>query len=169
MKKGILAADAVELLIKLFFVFTFAIFLYVVSYSYLKEPVNIANLESYLLSRNLLYSDSCLAYSDEVKIYPLQVDVKKLSDERLNACFSKETMGFRVTLYDKKGREVKSAKSLTVKQEGLLTRGTKLLYPVCNSVPQYKCSIRKDLVLYNAKEDNLAQGFLVTEVVNFVG
>ena len=98
----------------------------------------------------------------------MHVDVKKISDERLSSCFSKETIGFRVALLNLDGNEVKSAKSLTIKQQGFLTKGSKSDYPICESIPEYKCSTRKDFVVYHNNRD-IKNGVLVTEVVNFVG
>ncbi len=164
MNKKADGGNFLQLFIKFVPVFIVSGIIAIVAWNYLNEDINTHNLETYLLTKDLLYSDSCLAVSDK---NPLVVDIKKISDERLASCFNKNNMGYRVTLLDKDKNEIKTAKSLTVKQEGYLVK-TKKGYPVCKSIPEYRCSQRTDPVLY-LSDDEKKFGFLVTEVINFVG
>lgn len=168
MKKGaLIIGDFLGMILEFIPVIIVSIFILFVAFAYLNEKIDIHNMEVFLLSRQLLYSDSCLAFSDDYRVFPMNVDTKKLVDERLGSCFSKSSMGFRLTLFDDQGREIKSAKSLTLRQEGYLTRGATVDYPVCKAVPEYKCSKRKELVVYHT-ENSIKSGFLVIEVVNRV-
>ena len=166
MNKRADAGNFLQFFIKFIPVFIVSGFIAIVAWNYLNEDINTHNLETYILTKDLLYSDSCLALSDS-NVHPMTIDVKKISDEKLASCFTKSNMGYRITLLDKDKNEVKSAKSLTVRQEGYLVK-TKSGYPVCKSIPEYRCSQRIDPILYSS-DDNKKLGFLVTEVINFVG
>ncbi|HLC86501.1 MAG TPA: hypothetical protein VJG30_04405 [Candidatus Nanoarchaeia archaeon] len=168
MKKGaLIIGDFLGMILEFIPVIIVSIFILFVAFAFLNEKIDTHDIEVFMLSRDLLYSDSCLAFSDDYRVFPMHVDTKKLDDERLGSCFSKSSMGFRITLLDSQGREVKSAKSLTLKQEGYLTKGASVNYPVCKAVPEYKCSKRKELIVYHT-ENKIQSGFLVIEVVNRV-
>lgn len=157
-KKGIF--DILEIGIYMFFVIAVSIFIFLVAFKYLNEKIDTSNLEINLLTKRLIYSDSCLAYRDEVRTYQGVVDLSKLSFNRLNSCFSKETTGYSINIMDINGTAIKSANNLNLKQAAYL--------PVCKTVPGYECLKKKNLVSYY-DGIGIKTGFIVIEVINFVG
>lgn len=156
-KKGLF--NVVEIIVYLTFVLVLAVFIYLAAFDYLNEDINTTNLETFLLLKKLTYSDSCLAYSDDLRIHQNIIDLKKLNSERLNICFTKKDFGYFIKLLSKDGNAIKTASNLDDRQEAYL--------PVCKTTPKYECTSKKTPILYYNKGER-KQGFLTLEVIKLV-
>ncbi len=68
-----------------------------------EKDVNVAELEQHVAVMRMLSSVDCLAYSDEGKVFPGNVDLDKFSESNLNECFSykeREGQGVIVEFFD---------------------------------------------------------------------
>lgn len=157
-KKGLF--NVVEIIIYLIFVLVLAVFIYLAAFDYLNEDINTANLETFLLLKKLIYSDSCLAYTDDLRVHLGTIDLEKLNSQRINMCFTKKDFGYFVKLLSKEGNTIKTASNLDDRQEAYL--------PVCKTIPKYECTSKKTPILYYDKGER-KQGFLTLEVIKLVG
>ncbi len=157
-KKGILGM--IELGVYFIFVMIVAAFMATLSIRYLNEKIDTTALETFMLTKTLVNSDSCLAYKDDLRTYENIIDLKKVNSIRVANCFLKPTLGFIVNVKDLKGTILSSAKSLDARQEAYL--------PVCKGTKGYICTKRETPILYY---DNgiISPGTISLEVINFVG
>jgi len=152
--------NPVEIMIYIVAVIIVALFIAFATFNYLNEKIDTTNLETFLLTKKLVYSDSCLAYSDSTKTYIGIIDLEKLNNERLNNCFTKNNFGYKVSLYDINNKIVKTTSNLNQRQDAY--------FPICGEVPKHKCLTRKDLVQY-LDQGKIKTGLIEIEVINFVG
>ena len=153
-KKGIF--NAVELAVYFIFVIVAAMFIFFAAFHYLNEEIDTTKLETFILAKKLIYSDSCLALKDEIRVYRGIIDLKRLNSEILINCFTKQDFGYLVKVYSLDGKLIKSASNLNSRQESLL--------PICKSVKQ-KCHNRKDIILYY-ENGKIKTGNIEIEVIN---
>ncbi len=151
--------NAMEYMIYIFFVIIVSVFIYLAAFQYLNEDIKTTQLETFLLSKKLVYSESCLAYRDDIKLNPGEIDLNKLNSQNLITCFSKPDFGYLVKISSFDGTLIKSASNLNVKQEVNL--------PICKNVPHYECTTRRDIVQYHNGEE-LSTGYIEVEVIKFV-
>ncbi len=157
-KKGLF--NVVEIIVYLFFILVLSVFIYIAAFSYINEKIETTNLETFLLFKKLTYSDSCLAYNNDLRVHTGIIDLEKFNSPRLNICFTKKDFGYFIKLASKTGDLIKTASNLDDRQEAYL--------PVCKTVKQYKCTSKTDPILYYNKGE-IKQGFLTLEVIKLVG
>jgi len=153
-KKGVY--EVLELFIYISFVIVVSLFIAIVAINYLNEKIDTTKLETFLLTRYLLNSDSCVAYKDELRVHQGNIDLNKVTFETLNHCFKKEGMGFKIEIQDGESTTIKSASNLNLRQEAYL--------PICKSIKGFICTKRKDMISYKDNE-TIKQGFMLTEVI----
>ena len=156
-KKGIF--NPVEIMFYIMVVIIVAVFIALAISKFTNEKIDTVNLETFLLERKLIDSDSCLAYKDDLKIYLGIVALEKVNSERLKSCFTKENFGFLITILDLDGNAIKSAKNLDNRQEAYL--------PICSTIKGYKCIKKKDLIQYKT-EQGIKTGEIQIEVIKLV-
>lgn len=156
-KKGIL--DIVKIAVNLMIVIVVAIFILIVTLRYLNEDIDTIGLETFFLTRNLMYSDSCLAYNDGTRTHLGIIDIQKINFDTLNRCFSKEGFGYVILVDDIDGNTLTSASNLDVSQESYL--------PICSNLEKYKCLTRKELVSY-FQNGEIKTGHMITQVIKLV-
>src|SRR3989344_3055858 len=157
-KKGLL--DIVRLSVNLIIIIIVSMFILMVILKYQNEDIKTTSLETFLLAKKLIYSDSCLAYKEGNKIYQGVIDMNKLSFDRLNSCATKESLGYIVTVQDLNNNPVKSASNLNLRQQSYL--------PVCGTINGYECLNRSELISYYDNKE-MKTGHMQLEVINFVG
>src|SRR3989344_7698856 len=87
-KKGIF--DILERGIYMTFIIIVAVFIAAVALSYISEEIKTENIETYLILKGLVNSESCLAYNDGTRIHQNIIDLNKLTSNRLSSCLSKK-------------------------------------------------------------------------------
>src|SRR3989344_6210299 len=117
-----------EILIYLMCVIIVAIFIALATVKFRNEKINTIDIETFLLVRKLVNTDSCLAYKDDVRTRPGIIDPDKLNTPRLVSCFTKEGFGYYVKLFDRENNQIKLAENLNEIQKADL--------PVCENVPK---------------------------------
>jgi hypothetical protein len=154
-KKGVF--DIVEIMVYLVFVIIVSLFIYTVAFRFLNEEINTINLETFLLKKSLIGSESCLAYNDGIRLYQNVIDLNKFDFTRIQNCLTKQNLGYRITLYDSENNIVKQPiANLNARQESYL--------PVCKSFDTFECAKKEDIVLYNDGQKTNA-GKLILEVI----
>lgn len=148
-----------EYMVYILFVIVVSVFILLVAFRYINEDIETTNLETFLLEKSLIYSDSCLSFRDTVKNYPGIVDLERVNSDVITSCFSKQNLGYLVKISDLNRQVLKSASNLDLRQE--------LYLPVCKTVKQYKCANKNDLVLYYEK-GQIKTGYISLEVINLV-
>ena len=156
-KKGIF--NIVEYITYIIFIIIGASFIAFVTFDYLNEKIDTTGLETFLLTKKLIYSESCLAFKDDLMVQKGVIDLEKLDTKRLLNCFTKTNLGYVITVKSFDGNIIKYASNLDLKQQ--------LAMPVCKTIKQYKCRNRLDIVLYKDR-DTIKTGYLNVEVINLV-
>ncbi len=157
-KKASLPTEMLKWLGNITLVMVVVIFIFMVAVSFLNEKFDTRDLEVYTLSRSLLYSENCLALSDEFKVSVGVIDIEKLTPEKLSSCYSKEDFGYTVKLSDIDNNEI-----------AFVNPKFNINYniPICAGVKFYKCSNNKYYVLYK-KDNKILPGILDLEVITIV-
>ncbi|MBS3168786.1 hypothetical protein J4216_06675 [Candidatus Woesearchaeota archaeon] len=158
-KKGIFGFST-ELVVYLFFIIIVAVFIFSVAVDYLSSKTETIQLESYILTKSITNSKTCLAYDDGLRTYKGVIDLKKLNFEVLNKCFSKPTIGYLVKIQDLEGKEVKVASKLDARQKAYL--------PICKDLKSYECYSRKTIVSYY-QENEVKTGYLTIDLIKQKG
>ena len=156
-KKG--SFNPVEWAFYLAMIIFVSVFIYFIAIDYLNENIDTLELETQILTKSLITSETCLAYKDENKVYQGTIDLEKLEFSRLKNCFSKNGFGYKVNLKDINNNEIKQVKVLDARQEAFL--------PICEEFKQYKCIKKTNLVSYK-QNNKLELGLLTTEVISIV-
>lgn len=139
-KKGLTLIDPVELGTYFLISMAIAVFMFLILFKYTNEEINTNNIETYLLTKKITYSESCLAYNDGARVQQGTVDLRKLDNLRLRNCFSKESLGFTIKIKDLQGREIKSASTLSLGQQGTVE--------VCQISSGYECYTKRKMISY---------------------
>ena len=151
--------NPVEIMFYIICVMIVAVFIALVTFDYLNEEINTTHLETFLLTKKLVSSSSCLAYQDDIKVYPGITDLEKLNNNRLSSCFTKLGFGYFVKISDINNNIIKTAANLNQEQKSNLK--------ICKQVSRHKCVTRRDLVQYYDGE--IKTGYIDIEVINRVG
>ncbi len=156
-KKGV-SYDIVRQIPIIFMIFLVAIAIYFGVNAYTSRKVDIKNLDSYVINNRLLFSDDCLAYNDEIKVYPGIIDLKKFNEQNLDNCMQyKEGLGYLVNLSDVNGNVIKTVE---MNNEDLAKK-----IPFCSiKVKNFKCDFNRYYVLYYDNE--IKEGILNIAVVS---
>ena len=148
--------NVIEIIVYMFFVIVVSIFIWSVAIDHINEKIYTINIETFLLSKRLMSSESCLAYKDNARVNPGVIDLQKLNYDRLTKCFSKKDFGYKISIIKLDNQIIKVASNLDLRQEAYL--------PICKDVKGFECSKRKTLVsLYN--NGKLETGFMLIEVI----
>lgn len=156
-KKG--QINTIELIFYLVLIIIVAIFIFIVALKYFNAKIETTNLETFILTKRLIYSESCLAYKEGDRLYQGIVDLQKLEFSRLQRCFSKESMGYTIKITDFSGTIIKSASNLNARQEAYL--------PICESIKGYECVKKRNLVSYYDNGE-IKTGLMILEVIKNV-
>lgn len=156
-KKGDI--NIVEYLVYIIFIIIAASFIAWVAFGYLNEKIDTTNLESFILAKKIVNSDSCLAFKDDLSIHKGVIDLQKVDTSRLLNCFSKPNFGYLIKIDNLKGETIKSASNLDLRQQ--------LDFPICKTIPQYTCLSKKDIILYK-DDQGIKTGYIEVGVINFV-
>ncbi len=156
-KKGDL--NIVEYIIYISFIIVAASFIGWVTFGYLNEKIDTTNLETFTLTKKLVYSESCLAFKDNLGVHKGIIDLQKLTTPRLVDCYTKNNFGYLVKISTLENKPIKSAANLDLTQQ--------LDIKICKNIPQYTCTSRKDLVSYKDGEE-FKTGYIEVEVINLV-
>ena len=122
------------------FIIIVAVFIAAVALSYISEEIKTENIETYLILKGLVNSESCLAYNDGTRIHQNIIDLNKLTSNRLSSCLSKTDTGYLITLTNLNGNLVKSESNLDVRQKAYL--------PICKSIKGFICTKKSTLINY---------------------
>ena len=153
----------VESLLKWFFRFgivaIIGVFIIIVANAYLQEDFSALHAEEARIV-SAIVREECLASREMVQNTKV-LDPGKITDGALAVCYRKESLGYEVTLRTTSGLALATGKVLTQEQSAELS--------MCgiSKLSFYKCSLRKEYVLY-AKEGKIVPGVLEVRVVNRV-
>ncbi len=148
--------NIVELITYLVFVLALTIFIYVVAFSYLNEDIDTLDIETFILVKKLTYSDTCLAFQDELGVHQSIINLERLNTPVLINCYTKQGFGYNVKLADENENVIKTAANLNARQEAYL--------PICGKISRAKCNSRTVPVLYYEGQDKKF-GYLTVEVI----
>ncbi|MBI2148744.1 hypothetical protein HYU23_03620 [Candidatus Woesearchaeota archaeon] len=157
-KKGLF--NITEFIIFFIFIIIGAMFIVLVGFNYLNEKIETTKLETFILTKKLINSESCLAYKQDNKLQTGVVNLDRLNTNILINCYSKEGLGYVVKIKSLDGKLLKSADNLNELQKTRL--------PICKTIPKHKCMAREDMILYYDKGE-IKTGLIKIEVINFVG
>ncbi len=163
-KKGFvfLTEEQMSLVVYVFVILFVCGVLIVGSYLFTDKNIETQGLERHLLINGLLYSPTCLSYSDELRSYPGIIDLDNFNENKLSNCISYEFggQGFKLILYDVNETILKEVEvNPQVFTQGLLC-GLK--------ESNFECFSKRDYVLF---ENNsfFESGYLDIKVVTPVG
>src|SRR3989344_4453516 len=131
------AFDAPRWIIDFSITFILAVFILIIALVFVNEKIDTNPIEADNIIINLVYS--CLVYSDEVSSYPGVIDINKLSKDRIKSCFSKDSLGYTVSLYDLEGNLIRN-----IDPEFNLN----VFIPICEGNKDFICSENKEFILY---------------------
>lgn len=158
MNRKALVTDMAKWIGNILLIIVVTTFIFFVYLTFAKEVPETHNLESFTISRSLIYSQNCLALDSENQALSGVIDINKMTSERLAACYSKDGVGYTVKLSDLQGQEIK-----------FVNPGFRLnnYFTVCQDSPYYECSANQYYVLY--KSDNkIIPGILSIGVITLV-
>jgi len=156
MKKGQIASY-IEWTLKLIPVFIIAVFIFVIASKQINAPLETHPLEAKLTMNALKYH--CLILEKERPQLGV-IDIEKFTEDKIKKCYSKNELGYTLTLLNKEKEELKKIKNFpSLNHERIL--------PVCETIPEYECATTEEFILiYN--KGTLEPSFLKLEVVNRV-
>ena len=153
MKKG-QTAEYIQWILNFIPVFIVAVFIFIVASQHINKPYDIHEEEVEILIANLLYK--CLAEESN----PGLIQSKKISEAHLKDCYSKQTMGYKLTFLNKEKKEFASLKNFpNLNQEKAL--------PVCSTIPEFTCATRT-LLSAMKTEEKIEPIYIKVEVINRV-
>ncbi len=103
------------------------------------------------IEQDIAYTSIFLCVTDS----PGVINLEKITDEHLIACYNEKSTGFKVTVLDNEGKAVTTARTLTRQQE--------LDMEVCSTKKESICSKRTAKTMYGEQE-----GTLVVEMIKNV-
>lgn len=149
-----------EVMFYLIVVIIVAVFIALATIKYRNEKIDTTDIETFLLARKLVNTDSCLAYKDSIRTHPGIIDLEKLNTPRLISCFTREGFGYSIKISDLDNKEIKSAENLNDRQKANIK--------ICKNVPKHICTARKEIINYYS-EGQIRTGFMEIGVIKLVG
>jgi len=147
--------DFTKLILNFGIVVVVAIFIVVVTISFLNTKYDLHDFQANLLLKTLISSENCLAYNDGLNTKSGIIDTSKFSNELLTQCYSNPNIGYKINLYNAENKPVYSSSSNSKLNDYI---------PICKSLPEYKCSIKNKYILYYENKE-LKKGILKAEVI----
>mgnify|MGYP001587094404 CR=1 FL=1 len=148
-----------EWMIYISFVIVAAIFMVVVVVNFLDEKIDTTNIETFVLTKKLLNSESCLAYNDGLRLHQGIIDLAKVNSTRLVNCYTKKDFGYFIKIKDIDNKLIRIASNLDKRQEAYLD--------ICSTIKNFKCIKKEDLILYY-DQGQIKKGKIEIEVIDLV-
>jgi len=154
--KGAITTEWIKWLLNIFVIIVVIMFVFAVALSFLRERFETHDIEVFTLSRVFFYSENCLALSNDNRIIPGIIDLDKLTVDNLLSCYSKEGLGYTVSVTDLDNNEIKFVNPKF---------SINYYLPVCSALKEYRCSKNKYYILYK-NNNKIVSGFLNLEVIS---